>query len=686
MGESDQASADFGYSVASAGDVNGDGYDDVIVGAPYYTNGQTNEGRVYVYYGSAGGLSPTYGWTAESDRASALFGRSVASAGDVNGDGFDDVIVGAYAYTNEKTNEGRAYLYIGSSSGLSNITAWTAESDQTSALFGNSVASAGDVNGDGFDDIIVGAYVYDNGQTDEGCAFAYYGGWYRSGIYTSQTFGSGGKDIVWSSLEWMPHAQQSKTHLGFQFAVSKDGTKWDFMGPGNARDDLYTQNKDGTVSIEHMKGRFFKYRVFFSTEDKRESPRLSQVTVNYHEYDTPTVLLTSPNGGEDWMRGSKYPITWSATGAFNDTPICLSYSTNNGTIWKPITSWIPNNGVYTWTLPNVGTPGAMVRVNATDIYGNTVSDTSDATFAIDPPPGSLAWFASPASGAVWGAETQTVTWNVAGLPELAKASLEFSSDGGTNWDELATGMTASGTYYWTVPAGISSDNCLLRLGFDTGMAELELYTSARFTVDTKAPVLTHTAVTKASVGVPVSFVTSASDDLSVQSVIVYYKYESDSGTSYQRMELSGDAYTADVTFTAPGKVTYYIQATDGANVANTPTYTMAVGDGKDGSGSDGAGSGSGAIWVVAIVFGIVVLLVIVGLAAFMFGRTSARNARETDTTGKDVCGKASEKGGRRNTFGAYRTGRNTGTRRTERKNKSYGPACGNSPRRCARKV
>src|SRR5262245_10237003 len=162
--------AGFGVSVATAGDVNGDGYADVIVGASAYQNGQTGEGRAFVYQGSAAGLATEPAWTAEGEQQGANFGISVGTAGDVNGDGYDDVIVGANFYDNGQTDEGRAYVYLGSASGLAATPSWIAESDQADASFGTSAHTAGDVNGDGYDDVIVGAAAYDNGQLDEGRA------------------------------------------------------------------------------------------------------------------------------------------------------------------------------------------------------------------------------------------------------------------------------------------------------------------------------------------------------------------------------------------------------------------------------------------------------------------------------------------------------------------------------------
>ena len=164
-----------GLSVSTAGDVNNDGYDDVIVGAEDYSNGQTFEGRAFVYHGSALGLSSTSNWTAESNHAFACFGESVSTAGDVNGDGFSDVIVGApYGEENVQT-AGRAFVYHGSSSGLSSTYNWMAEGENSNDFFGGSVSTAGDVNGDGYDDIIVGAEHYSDDQHNEGCAYVYYG-------------------------------------------------------------------------------------------------------------------------------------------------------------------------------------------------------------------------------------------------------------------------------------------------------------------------------------------------------------------------------------------------------------------------------------------------------------------------------------------------------------------------------
>ncbi len=173
--EGNQTGAFFGISVASLGDVNGDGYSDVIIGAHTYDNPEIDEGKVFAFYGSATGLPAVANWTAESNQPNAQFGISVASAGDVNGDGYSDAIVGATYYDDPTTDEGAAFVYYGSPTGLSPTISWTAESNIASSYFGYSVSSAGDVNGDGYSDVVVGAREISNGQSREGAMYAYYG-------------------------------------------------------------------------------------------------------------------------------------------------------------------------------------------------------------------------------------------------------------------------------------------------------------------------------------------------------------------------------------------------------------------------------------------------------------------------------------------------------------------------------
>ncbi len=169
------AASQFGISVASAGDLNGDGFDDLIVGADRYDNGETDEGAAFVYHGSSSGVVNSADWTMEVNQSNAYFGFAVAGAGDVNGDGYDDVVIGAYNYDNVQTDEGRIYLYHGSASGLAGSFAILIESNQDGALYGYAVASAGDVNNDGYGDIIVGAPSFDNVEADEGRATVYFG-------------------------------------------------------------------------------------------------------------------------------------------------------------------------------------------------------------------------------------------------------------------------------------------------------------------------------------------------------------------------------------------------------------------------------------------------------------------------------------------------------------------------------
>lgn len=149
-----QRSAARDVSFGTTLDVNGDGLADVAIASKNLmeTFG-SSIGRIYVYQGSLVGLPSTPTTVIRGIKPAEWFGRTVASAGDVNGDGYADLLAGA---------EGgdRVYLFLGGPDGVPTTPSATIVSpSKTEGDFGFSIASAGDVNQDGYGDIVVGAYI-----------------------------------------------------------------------------------------------------------------------------------------------------------------------------------------------------------------------------------------------------------------------------------------------------------------------------------------------------------------------------------------------------------------------------------------------------------------------------------------------------------------------------------------------
>ncbi|MGV6876647.1 DUF4214 domain-containing protein [Pseudochelatococcus sp. B33] len=183
-----------GRNVSSAGDINGDGIDDFIVGAYFSApDGREYAGSAYVIYGSKEGLADidllnldaAQGFTIKGASVGDRAGASVSSAGDFNGDGIDDIIVGAYlADPDGRAHAGSAYVIYGQAGARTDIDLASLSSDHGISIkgaadndrTGYSVRNLGDVNGDGIDDIVVGAYYAGHDGIDyAGAAYIIYG-------------------------------------------------------------------------------------------------------------------------------------------------------------------------------------------------------------------------------------------------------------------------------------------------------------------------------------------------------------------------------------------------------------------------------------------------------------------------------------------------------------------------------
>jgi hypothetical protein len=126
----------YGWRVSKAGDVNGDGYGDVLIAAREYREVSWSEGKLYVYFGSPAGPAIIADWEYACDEEMGMLGWSAAGGGDVNGDGYDDIIAGQISHQTGGINPGAALAFYGSSDGLGAIPDWFVPGPRNDTFFG----------------------------------------------------------------------------------------------------------------------------------------------------------------------------------------------------------------------------------------------------------------------------------------------------------------------------------------------------------------------------------------------------------------------------------------------------------------------------------------------------------------------------------------------------------------------
>jgi RTX calcium-binding nonapeptide repeat (4 copies)/FG-GAP repeat len=269
-----------GYAVSTAGDINGDGIDDLLIGSYFASpKGVTNAGQSYVVFGSTKGFSSNLnlstlngsnGFKINGIAPGDVSGAALSSAGDVNGDGIDDLLIGAPYASPNGNKSGQSYVVFGSTKGfnanfdlstLNGSNGFKINGITAVDIAGVAVSAAGDINGDGIDDLLIGAaYGSPNGNTQSGQSYVIFG---RVGIGSSGTFelsqlvsssnggGTPGNDILVGTLG--PDLIKGLDGNDSIFSLDGDdhifgGTGADVIIGGGGNDQLFGQEGADLIS------------------------------------------------------------------------------------------------------------------------------------------------------------------------------------------------------------------------------------------------------------------------------------------------------------------------------------------------------------------------------------------------------------------------------------------------------
>lgn len=266
----------FGYAVSMAGDVNKDGFDDIIIGAPYYSMAGY-EGRAYLYLGGAI-MDTIADLVLTGEHAGDYFGSPVSDAGDINMDGYDDVLVSAYNYQNADKDPGRVYIYFGGN---------TMDAVADVLINGTEGQSAGDINKDGFSDLIINKSIYFGGNQMDNVAdnsfpditkFAGKGDYNNDGYADVLTGRSDDStiDFITGSVSVYYGAQKLKSlpDLIFYGVPAGDSFGHNVSGLGDFNNDGYDDFVISSPGIDYPTQVAGQVNVFFGGRTLKDEPDL----------------------------------------------------------------------------------------------------------------------------------------------------------------------------------------------------------------------------------------------------------------------------------------------------------------------------------------------------------------------------------------------------------------------------
>jgi hypothetical protein len=171
--------------------------------------------------------------------------------------------------------------------------------------------------------------------------------------------------------------------------------------------------------------------------------------------------MVSPNGQESWYASSVQTLSWTTTKPKGISSVDLDYSIDEGANWTSIVTGENNDGTYEWNLPVADSEKCLVRATIRDDKADVLyQDASDNMFTITPEP--TVTVTAPNGNELWIAGSKyNITWNTTKSDDIAAVDLDYSTDNGSTWIQIAKIGNAGGSYEWAIP-NVESENCLVR--------------------------------------------------------------------------------------------------------------------------------------------------------------------------------------------------------------------------------
>ena len=258
---------------------------------------------------------------------------------------------------------------------------------------------------------------------------------------------NGGEKWAAGSTQNITWASSGITNVKIEYTIT-NGISWNTITLSTPSTGFYTWTQLPNAPSTNCKIRISDAQDGTPSDD---SDNLFSIT------PAPSIVVTSPNGGEVWTSGSNQTIKYTSQSVPN---VKIEYTTDGGANWTTITNSTPPDGAYPWNnIPNLTSYQCKVRVSDA-MYGSP-SDVSDNNFTIISPGSQLITVTSPNGGEKWSVGSmQNITWNSSGITNV---KIEYTITNGISWNTITLSTPSTGSYTWTQLPSALSTNCKIRI-------------------------------------------------------------------------------------------------------------------------------------------------------------------------------------------------------------------------------